>query len=233
LATLQASGAVATPHYASMEAMTIGEGCLAAEAPDDVHVFDEVNALIQPGSAANTAAGLLPESLLFTSLLPSAPLILLNASLGDTGTLRRRDCGCPVGRLGWGLHLHTIRNPQKLTAAGMTFLDTDLARVLDEVLPARFGGGPTDYQLVEQEAPSGQSCLRLLVSPRVGSPSLAVVKEVFLAAISTGHGAERVMGTVWRAADLLQVERRHPRTGFSGKILHLHQAATARQPGGG
>ena len=37
----------------------------------------------------------------------------------------------------------------------MTFLDSDVIRVLEEVLPARFGGGPTDFQLVEQEDDDG------------------------------------------------------------------------------
>lgn len=54
-------------------------------------------------------------------------------------------------RLGWTLHLHGIRSVEKLTAAGMTFLDSDVIRVLEEVLPGRFGGGPTHYQLVEEE----------------------------------------------------------------------------------
>lgn len=33
----------------------------------------------------------------------------------------------------------------------MTFLDTEVIRVLEEVLPARFGGSPTDCQLVEDD----------------------------------------------------------------------------------
>jgi hypothetical protein len=50
----------------------------------------------------------------------------------------------------------------------MTFLDTDVIRVLEEELPARFGGTPTDYQLLEEEADDGQPRLQLLVHPRVG-----------------------------------------------------------------
>jgi hypothetical protein len=33
----------------------------------------------------------------------------------------------------------------------MTFLGHDLIRPVEEVLPAQFGGGPTDYQSVEVE----------------------------------------------------------------------------------
>ena len=54
------------------------------------------------------------------------------------------------------LAFHTIRSHEKLTAGGMTLLDTDVIRLLDEVLPARFGGAPTDYQLVEHESDDGE-----------------------------------------------------------------------------
>jgi hypothetical protein len=37
----------------------------------------------------------------------------------------------------------------------MNFLGTDLLRLIDEVLPARFGGAPTDYQFVEREDERG------------------------------------------------------------------------------
>jgi hypothetical protein len=36
----------------------------------------------------------------------------------------------------------------------MSFLDSDAIRALEQVLPARFGGAPTDYQLVDQERPT-------------------------------------------------------------------------------
>ena len=137
--------------------------------------------------------------------------------------LAERACGCPLERLGWATHLHTIRSYAKLTAGGMTFPDTDVVRVLDELLPARFGGAPTDYQLVEEEAGDGEPRLRLLVHPGVGPLDADAVADTFLAALSTGSGVERVMGLAWREAGLLRVERRPPLTTVSGKILHLHQ----------
>jgi hypothetical protein len=90
-------------------------------------------------------------------------MVLLNLSLGDHARLERRACGCPLERLGWDTHLETIRSFEKLTAAGMNFLDVDVIRVLEEILPARFGGGPTDYQLQELITPTiypGQSIER-------------------------------------------------------------------------
>ena len=109
----------------------------------------------------------------------------------------------------------------------MTFLDADVLRVLDEVLPAHFGGGPTHYQLLEEERPDGQAELRLLVDPRLGRLDEAAVAETFRAAIGTGDGAERIMALQWQQAGLPRVERRAPVATATGKILHLHQAGQA------
>jgi len=166
--------------------------------------------------------GLSARALLVSSPRPAAPLLLLNVSLGDEAVVSRRVCGCPLEQLGCPTHLHTIRSYEKLTAGGMTFLDTAVVRVLEEVLPAHFGGSPTDYQLVEEEAEDGRPCLRLIVHPAIGPIAPDAVAEAFLQAISAGSGAERIMGLVWRDAQLLRVERRVPYATQSGKILHLH-----------
>jgi hypothetical protein len=105
----------------------------------------------------------------------------------------------------------------------MTFLDTDLIRVLEEVLPARFGGGPTDYQVVEEEDADGRSRLRLLVHPGVGPVEPAAVIDVFLSTLGGGSSAEQVMALQWRAAGFVVVERAAPLALPSGKVLHLHQ----------
>jgi hypothetical protein len=104
----------------------------------------------------------------------------------------------------------------------MTFYDVDVVKILEHVLPQRFGGGPTDYQLVEEETAAGAPVVRLLVHPAVGSLDSARVAEAFLDAIGGGSDAERIMGTLWRSAGLLRVERRPPVPAASGKILHLH-----------
>ncbi len=221
-------GAEALLQYASIESGgTIGSGCLAPEAPDDVHLFDDLHALIQPNQDGEIPG--LPASALFiSSLRPTAPFILLNVSMGDQAVMTRRACGCPLERLGWATHLHTIRSYEKLTSAGMTLLDTDAIRVLEEVLPARFGGAPIDYQLLEDEADDGQPRLRLLVDPAVGPLDPTRVADAFLTAIGTGTGRERLRELLWRDAGLLRVERLAPRTTASGKILHLHLERTSQ-----
>jgi hypothetical protein len=221
LAVIQQSGATALPHYAIIECGAISLGCLAPETPDETHLLHDLHAMIQAGPDGATH-GLSPLALLMSSLRSTAPFILLNVSMGDQAVMTRRACGCPLGRLGWATHLHTIRSYEKLTSGGMTFLDTDVIGVLEEVLPARFGGAPTDYQLVEDEADDGSPRLRLLVHPAVGPLDTEAVSETFLRAIGAGAGVERVMSLLWRDAGLLRVERLAPRTTASGKVLHLH-----------
>ncbi|UCD96475.1 MAG: hypothetical protein JSV35_00005, partial [Candidatus Bathyarchaeota archaeon] len=132
---------------------------------------------VEKGDQRNgTPAG----SLLVTTLLPATPFMLLNVSLGDQAVLMERDCGCPLQGYGWKTHLHTIRSYEKLTVGGMNFLDAEIARIMDEVLPVRFGGGPTHYQLVEEEDADGRSHLRLLVHPEVGPVDSGDVAETFL-----------------------------------------------------
>jgi hypothetical protein len=219
-ATLEAAGLGVMSGYASTETGGIATDCLAPDGTDDLHVQLDRVALIQPGPAAGDTV-LRADALLATTLRASAPLLLVNASLGDSGRLARRTCGCPLQALGWDVHLREVRSFEKLTAGGMTFHDTAIARVLDETLPARFGGGPTDYQLVESESPEGEPRLTLRVHPAVGAVNELDVVDAFLDGIGGGSGAERVMSLQWRQAGFVQVERQAPTTTASGKILHL------------
>jgi len=149
--------------------------------------------------------------------------VLLNVSMGDRAVVTQRRCGCPMEALGWTTHMHSIRSFEKLTAAGVTFLDADLIRVLEEVLPTKFGGGPTDYQLLDEESADGKPRVRLLVHPRLGPMDPAQVRQTFLDAIGAGSGVERVMMLVWRDAGLPSVEREAPRITGGGKIMHVHR----------
>jgi hypothetical protein len=222
LAEIRQAGADAVPDYGSADAGgPVSYGCLAPMAPDEVHVFQDLHALIQPGADVDERA-LPPDALLISSLRLTSPLILLNVSMGDKAILSRRACSCPLEGLGWTTHLHTVRSFEKLTAGGMTFLDTDVIRVLEEVLPARFGGGPTDYQLVDEEDEHGVPRIRLLVHPRLGPLDDDAVREALLETVGRGSGVERVMALAWRDARLVAVERQPPKTTSMGKIQHVH-----------
>lgn len=225
LAAIAKSGARAVPKYGASEIPMIAQGCLAPIASDDLHICHDLHAVIQPGPVS-AGGPLPPDALLLSSLRHSTKFVLLNWSPGDQGIVEERPCGCPVEAMGRHTHLHNVRSFEKLTAGGMTFLDADIIRVLEEILPARFGGGPIDYQLAEEEGPTGDPRLRLTVSPAVGSLDEEAVIDAFLEAIGPGVGAERVMGLMWRSARFVRVERRLPIVSGSGKILHLVRAPT-------
>jgi hypothetical protein len=176
--------------------------------------------LIQPGDAG--ISGLPLKTMLLSSLLPSAPILLLNVSMGDQAEVVRRGCGCGLERDGWTLHIRAVRSFEKLTAGGITLLDADVIRVLEQVLPARFGGRPIDYQLPERlDDDRARPEIRLLVSPEVGPLDLELVADVFLHAIGGGGDGERLMELQWRGGNILKVVRDIPRHTASGKLLHL------------
>jgi hypothetical protein len=218
LAAIRLSGARATPRYGAMETGPMAWGCLAPARSDDMHLFHDLYAVVQAEH---------DPTLLTTSLRPRTALVMLNLSMGDQAVLAPSVCGCLLEQLGWTTHLSRVRSREKLTSGGMTFYDAEVVRVLEHVLPARFGGGPTDYQLLEDETAGGEPLVRLLVNPTVGPLDDDRVAAAFLDAIGTGSGAERIMGTVWRNGKLMRVERGAPLAAASGKILHLHVARRA------
>lgn len=124
--------------------------------------------------------------------------------------------------MGWVTHLHDVLSFEKLTGSGMTFLDTDVIPVLEEDLPAAFGGAPTDYQLMEKETEHGHAVLSLLIHPDVGPLDPDAVADTFLSALGARSPENRLMELAWRHGGIVQVERQAPRQTRSGKILHLH-----------
>jgi hypothetical protein len=144
--------------------------------------------------------------------------------MGDRAIVASGACNCPVETLGWSRRLHTVRSYEKLTVGGMTVLDSDVIRLLEEVLPARFGGAPTHYQLVEDHVGGRGPRLRLVVAPAVGPVDEMKVVDAFLEAVSAGSDTAAVMASAWREAGEVRVERRAPFVTDSGKILHLHAA---------
>ena len=91
--------------------------------------------------------------------------VLLNVENGDYVTLGERDCRCALEKVGLSLHLHQIRSFEKFTSEGMNYFYGDLFEILEKTFPSEFGGGPGDYQLVEEEDGNGQTRLTLVVHP--------------------------------------------------------------------
>jgi hypothetical protein len=146
---------------------------------------------------------------------------MLNVESEDYGILERRACNCPLGGLGFDLHVRQIRSFDKLTSHGVTFLGADMIELLEQELPSRFGGGPTDYQFAEREQRHGLVEVNLVISPEVGPVNheelLAAVYS-FLDRIRGG----RIMANEWRQGGVLRVVRRQPYRTVSGKVPSVH-----------
>ena len=104
----------------------------------------------------------------------------------------------------------------------MNFLDKEIIHILEEVLPARFGGEPTDYQLLEEEDQDGQPRLILLVHPDIGAIDTKAVVETLLTEVSAAERSTGITGRLWRQTGLFRVERRVPLSTLAAKVQHIH-----------
>ena len=213
------TGSQAVCNYSMAEIGPIGLACAAPADLDDVHLLTDKVAVIQHPKNLG-ASGLSVQALMYTTVLPSCPKLMLNVESDDYGVMEERACGCPIGELGFAKHLWQIRSYEKLTSGGVTFLGTELLRLVDEVLPARFGGHPTDYQLVEEEE-GGLPKVNVLVSPRVGNVSEKAILDKVFQTLELYPGGD-IMADQWRHGNVLRVVRGEPYSTASAKILPLH-----------
>jgi phenylacetate-coenzyme A ligase PaaK-like adenylate-forming protein len=216
--TIAASGARAFVNYGMSEASMIGISCGEPRAPDDVHAFDSRFAVVERARQLGQDG---PEidALVVTTLTEHAPKTLLNVETGDYADLERRDCDCSLGSLGLRTHLSNIRSFEKLTGEGMTFARTNLTRVVESILPARFGGSSIDYQVLEEERPGGLPRLVPRVSPTVGELDEGELRAVFLEALAQDGSLERYMAAFWERANTIEIERQAPLATSAGKVL--------------
>ena len=215
---MRRAGLRVLPRYATAEVGLIGEACLTPQDSDDMHLMHDLVAVIR-SDGVRPNGELPPDALLVSSLRPSAPLILLNASMGDAGTLDAGACGCPVAAEGWSMRIRDIRRLDDPALRRVPLSFHNVARMLDETLPAQFGGGPGDYQVVEQQQSDGRWELRLLVHPGVGPLDAHTLAAAFV----SGLGTEPF-------SDFVTVERRAPMTTTFGKVLHVHRLRTEIDP---
>jgi len=219
--SIRKSGLLGLPRYGSMESGPVGYACGNPTHPDQVHVVSDLHALITPGDGGQ-AVGLPDHAILITALHRAAPYCMINLSMGDRAVRGHDDCGCAVRALGWETTLHDIRSFEKFTAAGVTFSERDVVALLEQSLPARFGGGPTDYQLVESEGVDGSPRLHILVDPGVGEVDEGALLETLMSGLGDASPMARVMERHLRSFAPLEVERRPPIRTPAGKVLHLH-----------
>jgi len=216
---VDAVGARALVRYAFTEGGVVGYGCADPRAPDDLHLLTNSLALVRRSREVGDL-DVRVDAFLMTSLLPGAPKVLLNVESGDYGVVERRGCACQLDAVGLTTHLAGIRSFEKLSSEGMTFVRSDLLRVLEEVLPERFGGTSADYQVVEEEGRNGIPQVSLIVSPKIGQIDEETAREAFLGGLERDGGLERVK--TWRRAGTVRIKRQWPVATRAGKILPFH-----------
>lgn len=214
-------GAKFVLHYCFTEAGLLASSCARPSSADDMHLFDDSFALI---ARKRPWGGTEVNAFLVTTLLKSAPKILLNVESGDYGRIEQRPCGCFYDGLGLSTHLYDIRSFEKLSAEAMTFYGSDIARIAEDVLPEKFGGSGLDYQFVEETSQEGLTRLVLYASPRLGPLESARLVAVVLEELKKGRDADRMMAQVWEQAGTLVVRRAEPLTTKAGKFYPVHMA---------
>ena len=221
---IRRTGAVVGTMYVFSEGGAVGIACGNPLAPDDMHFAADCYAMILRRRPMPGVGEL--DAYMFTSLLDSAPKIMLNVESDDFGEFTTRRCGCVFDELGLGHHFAYVRSFTKLTGEGATLLGTDCVRILEEVLPREFGGRSIDYQLLETEDEDHLTRLFLVVSPEVGPLDEQKVLARFVEALH--HSQPRgAISPLWTQAGTIRVVRREPVPTPRGKLLPFHTQALA------
>ena len=222
LRVITRTGAHWVPQYFFTEVGAVGLGCGNPVDENDLHFLKDALALIQyprqvPGSEITV------EAFNYTTLLATAPKLLLNVESDDYGIIETRSCGCPFEAYGYTEHIRKIRSFGKLTGEGVTLVGSEMLHILEEVLPSRFGGSPLDYQLSEEEDQQGFTRLSLLVSPRIQINHESEVIETVVEAMKVSSVAANLASELWKQAQTLRVKRQEPIWTARGKFMPLHK----------
>ncbi len=203
-----------------------GQGCAEPIHRDEMHLSLNTLAVVNPRAMPWGDGTIHP--LLYTTLYDSAGRLLLNAENGDYAELDERNCGCAMQELGLTLHVHGVRSYEKLTAEGMSYPIEDLIDLLEARLPAEFGGGPCDYQLIEEEGTAGQTRLTLRIHPRLGALDETRILARFVDELGKADRNQRFVTRAWRTSGTFRVVRDAPRTSPRGKTSPV-QLAVGRE----
>jgi hypothetical protein len=218
---IEVAGARIAPTYGPGGGNTGAFGCGSPSFIDEMHIPENIFTLVEHPRSVD-CGGPPINPLMVTTLHPFAPRVLLNVENGDYAIMTTRDCGCPLQKVGFTRHLHTIRSFEKFTSEGMNYFGTDLFQLLENTIPSEFGGGPGDYQLVEEEDHNGQTRLTLLVHPNIGDLNQENLLCRLQKLMAQGSRDSRFMSGIWQNAGTLRIRREAPHASARGKVLPLH-----------
>jgi len=193
----------------------VGQGCANPVYADEMHISLNTLAVVNPLSLSWGERTVRP--LLFTTLYDSASRLLINAENGDYAMLDERDCGCRMHELGLTVHVHGVRSYEKLTAEAMSYAIDDVIEILEARMPGEFGGGPCDYQLLEEEIETGQTMLTLRIHPRLGDLDESRILARFIEELGKADRNQKFIAGNWSKTGTFRVVREAPRTSPRGK----------------
>jgi hypothetical protein len=225
--TITSTGARCLASYHFSEAGAVGLACTHPIDCNDQHLVTDHLEVFQyprkvPGSDVTV------DAFTLTTLLATAPKLLLNVEIDDYGVIENRSCGCPWEELGFTKHVREIRSYRKLTGGGMTLVGSEMERILDEVLPAAFGGSPQDYQLYEEEDEQGFTRRSLIVSPSVSIDDESAVIRTVLESLGKSSDSADGARALWTQSHSLRVKRMKPVWTNRGKLMPLHLASRSK-----
>jgi hypothetical protein len=217
---INSAGARHVSNYTILEVGHIGTLCIKPMDTNDIHFFKDTVALIQHPRLV-PASKITVDAFHFTTLLLTSPKLMLNVESDDYGVIENRSCGCPLESYGFTDHIRHIRSFRKLTGEGVTLVGSEMVHILEEVLPARFGGSPLDYQLLEEEDEQGFTRLSLLVSLKIEIKDEKEVTKTVLQALGKGSFSADLARAIWTQAGSLRVKRMNPTWTAGGKLMPL------------
>jgi hypothetical protein len=228
ISRIRSSGATYFSDYGMVETGRVAIGCARPASDSDLHLLSDIFAIV-PYQRSVVGSARPVNSFHVTTFTPESPTLLLNVEFDDEGIVEERSCGCPLEAIGYRTHVREIRSYGRLTGEGVTLVGTEMVRLLEEVLPAQFGGSPLDYQLVEEEDENGFTRLTLAVSPHISGSDEALCDAVF-SALSREGGAADIARGLWQQAGTLRVRRSQPHVSERGKQPSFRSVRTS-QPG--
>jgi hypothetical protein len=195
-AFIEAQGMRCYPRYSAADAGLIGAACDQRTVTDEMHLY-ETRFSITSGPQ---------KELLLTTLTPTAPKVLFNTSIGDTGEITARACGCLFGQTGMQLRVMRVQSSEKITHEGVNVSVADLERIAADAI-VRAGGSPADFQLWSCEQ-DGLSRLKLAVSPSVRlNPGL---EAELLERLSSEIRGGALTSALWAQGSTIEIVRREP-----------------------
>ena len=215
---VEQAGALINARYTISELGPVGFGCQRMHG-NCVHLsMDSLAVIARERVAPLTDTKV--QSLLFTTLLPFAPTIAINLEMDDAGELSNSTCECGLMQAGYTQQINHIFSYGKLTGYGTSLMAGDVLSILEVLLPKRFGGVPSDYQLIEQEA-GKHTAIELRVHPRLGVNSEEEVRDFFLRELQRIWSGSST-GRTWSQSGSFQVRFAAPIQTNGKKIHPLH-----------